>query len=181
MVCAMIRPFSPSAEWSTAKPLCFRPLTTKEAIFLSSSTTRIRMEFKHRLSDCQLPIAAKWIRSRRRSPPAPRCDGAGGCGDVLKMISRLCSRPRRRSGCRRRSRRGAGWSCRSASRSGGTASSAFLTGLRLISWITSPGFRPASAAAESGFDFGHDRAFDVLRHFKLLRGLAHRGRRRPRR
>src|SRR5207248_4083306 len=29
---------------STAKPLCFKPFTTNEAIFLSSSTTRIRIE-----------------------------------------------------------------------------------------------------------------------------------------
>src|SRR5687768_14524727 len=40
---ARINPSSPSAQWSTAKPLCLRPLTTNEAILRSSSTTRMRM------------------------------------------------------------------------------------------------------------------------------------------
>src|SRR6185436_13792324 len=39
----MINPSSPFAEWSTAKPLCFSPLTTNDAIFLSSSTTSTRI------------------------------------------------------------------------------------------------------------------------------------------
>src|SRR5688572_18532818 len=37
---------SPFAQWSTAKPLCFNPFTTNEAIFLSSSTTSTRIEFR---------------------------------------------------------------------------------------------------------------------------------------
>src|SRR5213078_2638072 len=36
-------PSSPSAQLSTAKPLCFNPFTTNEAIFLSSSTTSTRI------------------------------------------------------------------------------------------------------------------------------------------
>src|SRR5438445_6349798 len=39
----MAKASSPSGQGSTAKPLCFNPCTTKEEIFLSSSTTKMRM------------------------------------------------------------------------------------------------------------------------------------------
>src|SRR6266404_942242 len=45
MVWARIKASSPSAQWSTAKPLCLRPFTMNEAIFWSSSTTRMRMDW----------------------------------------------------------------------------------------------------------------------------------------
>ena len=73
-----------------------------------------------------------------------------------------CFRQRRRNDCHRRS----------TLEAGGlsvlfsvilTASSAFLTGLRLISWMTSPGCRPASADAEIRVHFGDHGAFDVAR------------------
>src|SRR3954462_10475135 len=44
MACARAQPSSPSVQWSTAKPLCFRPLTMNEPIFGSSSITRMRMD-----------------------------------------------------------------------------------------------------------------------------------------